>query len=68
MELDQFLTFRVAGCDLNGQMRGKRLPISDYEKLNDGLVRLPLSVMNVDVWGADIKKSPLVFMKESAFP
>ncbi len=61
MELDQFLTFRVAGCDLNGQMRGKRLPISDYAKLNDGLVRLPLSVMNVDVWGADIKKSPLVF-------
>lgn len=61
MELDQILTFRVAGCDLNGQMRGKRLPISDYHKLNDGLVRLPLSVMNVDVWGADIKKSPLVF-------
>ncbi len=41
------------------QMQGKRLPISDYAKLNDGLVRLPLSVMNVDVWGADIKKSPL---------
>jgi glutamine synthetase len=61
MELDQILTFRVAACDLNGQMRGKRLPISDYQKLDNGLVRMPLSVMNVDVWGADIIKSPLVF-------
>jgi len=61
MEFANLRTFRAAASDLNGQMRGKRLPFSDYDKLNDGAVRMPYSVMNVDVWGADIKNSPLVF-------
>lgn len=61
MTLGNIRTFRVAAVDLNGQMRGKRLPRSAYEKLGEGSVRMPLSVMNVDIWGADIKDSPLVF-------
>lgn len=61
MELSNLRTFRAAAADLNGQMRGKRLPISDYSKLNDGAVRMPYSVLNVDVWGADIENSPLIF-------
>ncbi len=61
MDPTDFRTFRVAACDLNGQMRGKRLPSADADKLSDGAVRMPLSVLNVDVWGADIKNSPLVF-------
>lgn len=61
MSLGNIRTFRVAAADLNGQMRGKRLPRSAYDKLGEGSVRMPLSVLNVDIWGADIKDSPLVF-------
>ena len=61
MDLSQFPTIRVAACDLNGQMRGKRLPGSYGAKLEDGAVRMPLSSLNVDLWGADIEGSPLVF-------
>ncbi|MGB2201734.1 MAG: glutamine synthetase family protein [Pseudooceanicola atlanticus] len=60
MALGPISTFRVAAADLNGQMRGKRLPRPTFDKLGDG-VRMPLSVLNVDVWGADIEDSPLVF-------
>ncbi|MHC9237305.1 glutamine synthetase family protein [Pseudooceanicola sp. 502str34] len=61
MDFEGFRTFRVAAADLNGQMRGKRVPHGQYDKLKDGTVRMPLSVLNVDVWGADIEDSPLVF-------
>ncbi|WP_407492734.1 glutamine synthetase family protein [Pseudooceanicola sp. MF1-13] len=61
MSLGHIRTFRVAASDLNGQMRGKRLPRSAFDKLADGTTRMPLSVLNVDIWGADIKNSPLVF-------
>lgn len=61
MDLNSFQTFRVAACDLNGQMRGKRVPGGYGAKLADGAVRMPLSALNVDLWGADIENSPLVF-------
>lgn len=61
MDLYQFPTIRVGACDLNGQMRGKRLPGSYGAKLESGSVRMPLSSLNVDLWGADIEGSPLVF-------
>ncbi|MBC7132609.1 MAG: glutamine synthetase [Roseovarius sp.] len=61
MDLTQFQTFRVAACDLNGRMRGKRLPASFADKLADGTVRMPLSSLNLDIFGADIEGSPLVF-------
>ncbi|MGH1425602.1 MAG: glutamine synthetase family protein [Pseudooceanicola sp.] len=61
MDFQGYPTFRVAACDLNGQMRGKRLPASQFPKLSEGSVRMPISVLNVDVWGADIQDSPLVF-------
>ncbi len=61
MDLSQLTTLRVAACDLNGQMRGKRVPVSYNSKLDKGAVRLPLSALNVDLWGSDIVDSPLVF-------
>ena len=61
MDLSGFPTFRVAACDLNGQMRGKRVPASYADKLDRGAVRLPLSALNLDLWGADIEGSALVF-------
>ncbi|TKZ21310.1 glutamine synthetase [Shimia litoralis] len=61
MDLSQFSTLRVAVSDLNGQMRGKRVPSSFRKKLSNGALRMPLSVLNVDIWGADVRNSPLVF-------
>lgn len=61
MDLNSLHNFRVAACDLNGQMRGKRVPPAYAEKLAGGAVRMPLSALNVDLWGADIEGSPLVF-------
>ncbi|MFU1477182.1 glutamine synthetase family protein [Roseovarius sp. C7] len=54
-------TIRVAFCDLNGVMRGKRLPGEYEDKLSRGAIKMPLSVVNVDITGADIEDSPLVF-------
>ena len=42
-------------------MRGKRVPAAFASKLEKGAVRMPLSALNVDIWGADIDNSPLVF-------
>ena len=61
MELEEYQTIRVAACDLNGQLRGKRVPGSYAAKLDRGAVRMPLSALNVDIFGADIEGSPLVF-------
>ncbi|WP_397542230.1 glutamine synthetase family protein [Roseovarius salis] len=61
MELADYPTIRVAACDLNGQMRGKRVPGSYAPKLDQGVVRMPMSALNLDVTGADIEDSPLVF-------
>ncbi|MFC4667674.1 glutamine synthetase family protein [Seohaeicola nanhaiensis] len=61
MDLRQFATFRVAASDLNGQMRGKRVPSAYAKRLDQDIVRMPLSVLNVDLWGDDIIDSPLVF-------
>jgi glutamine synthetase len=54
-------SLRAAVCDLNGVMRGKRIPVDQAEKVLSGGLRMPLSVVGVDIWGEDIKDSPLVF-------
>lgn len=61
MNLQEHQTFRVAACDLNGRMRGKRMPGDYAPKLARGAVRMPLSASNLDIFGADIEDSPLVF-------
>ena len=54
-------SLRAAVCELNGVMRGKRIPLEQAEKVLGGGLRMPLSVVGVDIWGEDIVKSPLVF-------
>ncbi len=61
-----YSTIRLAAVDLNGQMRGKRVPFSYAEKLGKGTVRLPFSALNVDIRGEDITDSPLVFASGDA--
>lgn len=54
-------TIRAAVSDLNGQARGKRIPARFASKVLDEGSRMPMSVLNVDIWGEDIEDSPLVF-------
>ncbi|MEZ5752984.1 MAG: glutamine synthetase family protein [Paracoccaceae bacterium] len=54
-------TIRVAAADLNGQARGKRIPVRFADKIVKEGTRFPYSVMNLDIWGEDIEDSPLVF-------
>ncbi|WP_224825511.1 glutamine synthetase family protein [Cognatishimia sp. MH4019] len=52
-------TTRFAVVDLNGQLRGKRAA-GAFDPDKDTL-KMPLSVLNLDIFGADIEDSPLVF-------
>ncbi len=60
-DLSSLSTLRLAVADVNGIWRGKRLATQHAGKLDQGGVRLPLSALNVDIFGADIEDSPLVF-------
>lgn len=61
MDLSALKTIRIAACDMNGQMRGKRLPADMAAKLDEGAARMPVSTLNVDLWGRDVDDNPLVF-------
>ena len=54
-------SLRAVTFDLNGVMRGKRLPVSQLKKITSGEMRMPLSTANVDIWGRDIENSKWVF-------
>jgi len=47
--------------DLNGIFRGKKIPLSQIDKIEKGNFRMPFSVLNLDIWGNDIEKSRWVF-------
>lgn len=46
--------------DMNGIARGKRLPAKGAMKLFEGGMRLPRSIVGVDVWGTDVFDNGLV--------
>lgn len=46
--------------DLNGVLRGKRLPAKQAMKLFDAGLRMPRSLIGVDVWGYDVMENGLV--------
>ncbi|MGB6119120.1 MAG: glutamine synthetase family protein [Mesorhizobium sp.] len=52
---------RAALCDLNGVMRGKRIPVDQARKALEGKLRMPYSTLSLDIWGEDIQNNPLVF-------
>lgn len=58
---EQVEVLHVAVCDLNGIMRGKRIPIDQARRIADNGIRMPLSIVGVDVWGEDIVGNPMVF-------
>jgi len=55
------LNIRIAVPDLNGQARAKRVPAAQFDKMMRGEAKMPLSALNLDIWGNDIEGSPLVF-------
>ncbi len=60
-EFSSLDNIRIAVADLNGQARGKRMPVAQYDKLLAGGAKMPLSALNLDIWGNDIDGSPLLF-------
>ena len=54
-------SIRAGAADLNGQARGKRIPVKFARKMETEGMRFPLSVLNLDIWGEDVEDSPLVF-------
>ena len=65
-EHPEIRNIRAAVSDLNGQARGKRMPARFGNKLLSEGSRMPMSVLNVDIWGDDIEDSPLVFASGDA--
>lgn len=65
MDHSKFLSsidsLRVGVCDLNGTFRGKRIPTSSMDKALDGSIRMPISIVGVDIWGEDIRDDANVF-------
>ncbi len=60
-ERDDIQSLRAAVCDLNGVMRGKRIPVEQARKALEGKLRMPFSLIGLDIWGEDIQGDPLVF-------
>lgn len=57
---------RAAVCDLNGILRGKRMPVSQARKALEGGLRMALSLSAMDVWGNDIQDNPIVYQTGDA--
>jgi glutamine synthetase len=54
-------SLRAAVCDLNGILRGKRVPVAQAKKVLEGQMRMPYSIAFLDIWGEDVKDNPLVW-------
>ncbi len=54
-------SLRAVVFDINGVIRGKRVPVDQLAKICGGGMRIPLSSANVDIWGRDIEDSKWVF-------
>jgi glutamine synthetase len=56
-------SLRAAVCDLNGTLRGKRIPVESADRTLNGGLRMPLSVVGSDIWGEDVPGSICVFQR-----
>lgn len=62
----QAQTAMMAVVDLNGVLRGKRLEGSYVTSALKNGIRMPLSIVGVDIWGSDIENSPQIFQTGDA--
>lgn len=51
---DSTKAFFAAICDMNGILRGKRLPAGAISKVLQDGTRMPMSSIGVDIWGTDV--------------
>ena len=49
----------VAVCDINGVLRGKRIPVDQLKNALSSGVRMPQSACTLDIFGRDIEDSEL---------
>ena len=56
-------SLRAAVCDLNGILRGKRVPVAQVPKVLEGAMRMPYSITCLDIWGEDVTGNPLVYQQ-----
>lgn len=56
----QVTSLRAAVCDMNGTFRGKRLPVASLGDIAEGVIRMPLTLANQDIWGRDIEGHPVL--------
>ncbi|MCB1376198.1 MAG: glutamine synthetase, partial [Rhodobacteraceae bacterium] len=54
-------SLRAAVCDLNGILRGKRVPVAQAHKVLEGQMRMPYSITCLDIWGEDVAGNPIVY-------
>jgi glutamine synthetase len=66
MKLEDFQTIRVAAADVNGRLRGKRIPGATAGKIDKGGLRMPLAALFVDITGADVLDAPIVLASGDA--
>jgi glutamine synthetase len=59
-------SLRTAVCDLNGVLRGKRIGVDQARKALEGGMRMPYSLVGLDIWGEDIEGNALVFSNGDA--
>ena len=57
----EYESIRLAVCDLNGVLRGKRVLPSAIKKILIQGSRMPISTSCIDIWGADLLNSPFLF-------
>lgn len=53
MTTDPVACLELLIVDMNGRLRGKRLPLAAEKKVWAGSVRLPASTQSLDIWGDD---------------
>ena len=58
---DDITQLVVGVFDYNGVLRGKRMPIAKLSSLLESGFKMPLSIIQTDIWGRDIDDSPLLF-------
>jgi glutamine synthetase len=59
----EITSLRAAVCDLNGILRGKRVPVAQAGKVLEGAMRMPYSITCLDIWGEDVAGNPLVYQQ-----
>jgi glutamine synthetase len=57
----EITSLRAAVCDLNGMLRGKRVPVAQAAKVLEGQMRMPYSIACLDIWGEDVADNPIVW-------